>query len=169
MLQQTLLDTPWWVYAIFIYVIYRAIVALRTRIIPVKNLFIFPVIIVMLTGRTLLTMTTLSLVLVINGLIAFVSAFIIGWWLTKIRKIKVDRQQGLLQVQRSWISLIVLLVIFGIHYYVGYMNAVYPEIAQQLFFVHCIFTLNSIIMGIIVGRLAHYLYCYKTQASVSLK
>ena len=30
-LQQTLLDTPWWVYAIFIYVIYRGIRASQTR------------------------------------------------------------------------------------------------------------------------------------------
>ena len=168
-LQQTLLDTPWWVYAIFIYVIYRGIRASQTRVIPLARLFILPLIIVVFASHTLLAMTTLSGDLVINWVLTLIVGFLIGWWLTKIRDIKVDQEKGLLQISGSWISLIVILFIFGSHYYVGYMTAVHPEVVQQTFFAHIIFALNGITMGIVVGRLAHYLYCYKTQASVSLE
>lgn len=168
-LQQTLLDTPWWVYAIFIYVVYRGIRASQTRVMPLARLFILPLIIVVFADHTLLAMTTLSGALVLNWLITLIIGFLIGWWLTKMRDIKADQEKGWLQISGLWISLLVILLIFGSHYYVGYMTAVHPVVVQRTFFAHIIFAINGITMGIIVGRLVHYLYCYKTQTSVLLE
>ena len=165
-LQQNLLDTPWWVYVIFIYVIYRGVRASQTRVISLARLFILPLIIVVFAGHGLLSMTTLTMTLIINWLITFIVGFVIGWWLMKIRGIKVDHKKGLLEVQGSWISLI---VIFCSKYYVGYMSAVHPEVVQYFLFVNFIFALNGITMGIVVGHLAHYVYCFKTQPSISLE
>ena len=60
-----------------------------------------------------------------------VLALFIGWPITKLREIKVDRHHQFIQIESSWINPVIILIIFLLHYVVGCMNAVCANAAHM--------------------------------------
>jgi hypothetical protein len=167
-LQQFLINTPWWVYLIFAYLIYRGIMASQPRVISFSRALLLPVIIFALGAHTLLTITTWNAALLINWSITFIIGVAIGWATTKLGQFRVDRDNGLIEVPGSWFTIIIIFIIFACKYYIGYVTAVSPDIAQQTSSLHIIFAISGITMGLLIGRVIHYIYCYKTYQSEKL-
>jgi hypothetical protein len=167
--QQFLLNTPWWVYLVLALILYRGIRATKTRVVTISKLFILPILLILLSAHTVLTMTTLTSMLALNLLVTILIGFLIGWYTTKMLDIKVDHAKGLMQLQGSWFFLWMLIVIFACKYYQGYVSNARPDLAQSLSYIHIMFAIHGVLMGLLVERLAHYIYCYKTKPTVNLE
>lgn len=167
-LKDTILSTPWWVYLILVYVLYRGIRALKTQVLPFKRVFMLPLILIVLSGYNLTAITTVTFSIIATFIVVLLMSIVLGWFSIKGSEIVVDHRNHLMKMPGSWWFLVILLIIFGCAYYTGYMTAVNPEIIHQPMFLHMTFIIHGFTIGVLVGRLGHSLYCYKTKPTVEL-
>ncbi|MBA3954999.1 hypothetical protein H0X48_06805 [Candidatus Dependentiae bacterium] len=156
---EALKGTPWWVYVLLVYLISRGIDALKTNTVPLYQLFILPIIFFALSLFSLAHMSDCkSLVLWISGLSVGSS---IGWLLQRHTSISIDKKKGLVTLPGNSLMLVLILVIFSIKYFFGYVQAT-NALSQYTCLLANLNTLVSVtITGILVGRVACIYYKYK--------
>jgi hypothetical protein len=167
-LLDTLLQTPWWVYLLLVLVVFRGLKATRPSVFPYKKVFILPVILIYLSVHSLLALAVWTNNLMMNATLMLLVGIATGWLVTQANKIQVDREHGLIKVRGSWFTLILILLIFGVKYYIGYTLGSNPAAASDAHFLHFVFAANGFLIGILVGRVLHYTTCYYRSDSVDL-
>jgi len=168
-IKETILQTPWWVYLILAFVLYRGIRATKTQILKFRHVFVLPLILIFFSASNLFRVQMITVDLIINLIITLLVAGILGWFTVKAADIQVDHRNHLMRVPGSWWLLIILIIIFTCAYYVGYMTSVHPDIVKMPRFMHGIFLINGFTMGLLIGRLARNIYCHQTKPTVDLK
>lgn len=155
-------NTPWWVYALFIYLVMIGIKASNTRVISIKKLFIIPVIFTYLSIHTLITSFDIHVLEVSIWGSAILIGTLFGWAevFRQHRHIKVDKTKHLIQVPGSWMTLILILVIFASKYYFGYELDQDPELIHQNAFEYSMLIVSGICTGLFIGRALCYLNKY---------
>jgi hypothetical protein len=167
-IQQFIIHTPWWVFSVLVLLIYHGIMATQTQIVSISKLFIFPLLLIIISGHTIFTITTLTTTLVGYFIITVLFGSFMGWYMTKTTNIQVDHDNGLMQLQGSGFLLWMLLIIFCSKYYQGYIIATNPDLASHQGLLEIIFAINGICIGLLLGRFVHLVYCYKTKPTVRL-
>lgn len=165
---QTLINTPWWVYALLVYLIIIGIKSSKTQVISLKKLFIIPVLFTVLSIHTLLTSVKTDFFTISCWAIAMIIGIILGWLQIYRYQIKIDKTKQLVQVPGNWTTLIIILLIFASKYYFGYELAVDPQMLTQTWFEVSLLAVTGICAGLFVGRLSCYIYRMQTQPSVDL-
>ncbi len=150
---QAAANTPWWVYALLIYLIIVGIKASKTRVVSLKKLFIIPAFFVYMSIHTLLNSVTIDIfsLSIWSGSILF--GTLIGWMQITNTKVKVDRKKNLVEIEGTWTTLIYILIIFTTKYFFGYELAVDPELARQTTFEFALLATSGICTGLFVGKL----------------
>ena len=138
-IQQTLLNTPWWVYLLFAYVVFVGIKAKQGGVVPFRRLLIMPIVLTFLSFHTLLTMTIWRGSLIL----AFIFALAAGvFWTCQLvcrKKIKVDKKKYLLDLPGSYFTLILVFLIFAVKYYIGMRMGMNPQVATHISFQYFVF------------------------------
>ncbi len=153
-------NTPWWVYVIFIFIIKRGISASETRVIPVRKLFILPLIFFLMSVHTLVVIKNPTILDLMYLFISFVIASCFGFVLTNKLKIIADRANALIQIEGSWVTLILILLLFSTKYFLGYSMEAHPDWIHFGAFRALLFSVSGIGSGLFLGRLACYLRRY---------
>lgn len=138
--------TPTWVYAIFAYLFYVGIKATKARTVSVYKILIVPTV-----------MTSWSIVKILGApssflffLLFFPVGILIGDFLLPMKVENVDRSSRVVTLPGSWTTLILLMIIFSIKYFFGFMHATNPGFIENYHFLEkSIFSLWS---GIFWGR-----------------
>jgi hypothetical protein len=164
----TLTGTPWWVYALFFYLMFIGFRASQTRVVSLKKLCILPLILTYFSLHTLITVVKVDFYSVITLLIAGLVGVAIGWHYVNRFKIKVDKQKYLFEIPGTWSTLIVILLIFVTKYYFGYEMAVNPALVNHAGFEFALLSVSGVFTGWFVGKLVAYLYKLRTGVSVEL-
>lgn len=149
---EALKGTPWWVYAIFVYLISRGIDALKTRTTPLYQLFILPLVLFAWSVFSLISNGGCqSLLLWSTGIIL---AYGVGWLLQSRKSIGIDKNNAMITLPGSSLVLILVLVIFSVKYFFGYVQATdaFPEYTCLLSNLNAF--ISSAITGIFMGRVA---------------
>lgn len=167
-IQQIIIGTPWWVYALFIYLIWIGIIASKTRVVSLKKLFIVPIIFGFISIHTLVTSFQMSALTITTWSGAIVLGTLLGWIQIHRYTLKIDKIHHLVQVPGTWSTLIFILIIFATKYYFGYELAVDPKLAEQSLFEFSMLAISGVFTGLFIGRLICYLYRFKTNPSVDL-
>lgn len=151
MLIAILSQTPWWVFILFAYVLFIGIKALSTRTLPASKLAVAPAIFAVwgvfalsgMLGPNMEGWLTFCISLIVGGLA--------GWGLAKIgRAQRLPDQQ--IELQGSPITLILVLLIFGSKYALGYWQAVDPGAAGTPAFLFADAGVTGVVIGMFVGR-----------------
>lgn len=155
---QTITHTPWWVFAVFFYVLKVGISATRPRIVRIKKLFLLPAVLLALSLNSLLT--SFSLTIMTGSIYAMTLAFgmIGGWMFVRKLDLSFDHTRRLVKVPGSFLTLFLILTIFFTKYYLGYTSATHPEKLLQARFVVFQICLSGISAGLLLGRLVCYLF-----------
>ncbi len=159
---EALIHTPLWVYILFIYLIIKGISASKPQVTPLKVLFYMPIIFLVLSIETLVTLPNLNLTNVINWFLGLIIGGVLGWLQISRAKIKVDKKKKLVHSGGSWTVLIIILIIFVTKYYFNYTLALNPEVINNTLFIFSMLTVSGICSGAFIGRLAKYLHYFKT-------
>src|SRR3989338_1808009 len=93
---QTLVQTPWWVYVILIYVLWIGVKALKPRVVSLKRLVIVPIVFLILSFHSLCQVGLHPLNL-ISYLIALIIGAGVGFWLVSRMTLSVDSKHGLIK------------------------------------------------------------------------
>ncbi|MDN3505833.1 MAG: hypothetical protein P0S96_01220 [Simkaniaceae bacterium] len=143
-------STPWWVYLLFFYVLYIGIRALKPRTFSVNKLFIVPLIVLALTIWNLIDKFESFKDLLIWALFIPIG-FAAGWGIVQSFKIRGDHKKLLIRMPGSPFILVLLLFVFVIRYFFGYMKATTPDIGPVLHSLDLAF--SGIFLGLFIGRL----------------
>lgn len=165
---QFIINTPWWVYLLLAYLIFIGIKASNTRIVSIKKLLIAPVIFTVLSLETLLTAFKITPLSVGTWIAAIIIGIGLGWLQIIRHKLIVDKPHLLIKVPGSWLTLILVLIIFVSKYYFGYQIAVDPQLETQTGFEISMLGVSGVCTGLFIGRVIAYFYRLNTEPSTNL-
>lgn len=167
-LYQIVINTPWWVYLLAMYLIKIGINATKTRMVSLKKLFLMPLIFILMSVHTLIEYFTMnSFAISVLGF-AMGIGILLGWLQVFRYSLKVDRQRALIQIPGTWSTLGVIVIIFTAKYYFGYKLALDPTLAKEMNFAISLLGVSGVCTGLFLGRLGCYLYRFKTLPSTML-
>lgn len=147
---------PLWVYLVFFFIVKVGIQASQTRIVPLKKLYIMPAFFIAMAVHNLLIQPSLDVVLLLGWTGATLVGLLIGWKLAMGLDLKLDRANYMVEVPGSWSTLVLMLMIFGSKFFIGYETAANRELAHQTSFQVLVFAISGLCTGIMVGRVIGY-------------
>lgn len=159
---EVIAETPWWFYLLFIYLLNIARLLSRTRIMPIKNLIIFPAIFFALSLIGIFFMIKLN---VQNILIYFEMLLLgsfLGWLHFRLQKIKALKNEAKLVIPGSWTLAVIVIILFATRFYFRYeLLQINPDILRQPEYASYFMLFYGLITGLFLGRLAFAIHCYK--------
>lgn len=152
--------TPWWVYALFAFLIYTGIKARIPSTMPVKKLFIFPAIFIIWSICSLFSKVVDSHIQKILIWVALgVVGYFIGLRIIKSANVQVDRINSRITIPGSgWMMLVVLMGIFFVKYYFGYSYSTNP--AAKIYLLPIDLGFSGLVTGVFWGRAYGYFKKY---------
>lgn len=143
-------------------ILFAVIPSFKDRVIPVKKLLITPAIFSFLLYQSITEsfyIDTVAIIFLTAGLIVGVVTGII---LRSRTPVKADKQLQLIWLPGTYLNLVMFMLIFSVHFVIGYMQSVHPEmfasdnINEQclLFFLACF---SSTSIG--ASSCLYYKYC----------
>ena len=155
---QALTHTPWWVYVLFFYLLKVGVDATKSNTVSLKKLFVLPSAFFLISLNTLInsvqptvanfSIYTLALGVGVSG----------GWILVKNMALQFDKNKELIRLSGSWATLLLILTIFTAKYYFGYSLAIDPSLSEDTLFELSMLAVSGVCTGMLIGRLACYLY-----------
>lgn len=153
MLQQILIHTPTYVWAILAVLVYRGVIASADREMAFSRMFIIPAIML------LLTLQDLSAKFGLGGLTvaAWTAGALAGAalaWLARGARVAPGATPGRVLVRGSWIPLALMMAIFLIKYATAVLLAMNSQARHDSLLVALVCALFGLLNGIFFGRLA---------------
>lgn len=111
---------------------FMIIPSLSTRSMPIKRLILTPAVFMYLFYQTLTASFALSPVVIIYTLAGIAAGLTAGALLRCQTQIIADKHNQLITLPGSYLSLVTFTLIFAVHYWVGYHEAVYPHYFQMI-------------------------------------
>ncbi len=167
-MEAVLSGTPWWVWVLFVYIIMIGLKAKKARVVPLYKLLIVPILFVSLTLHTL-TEVPLSGVNITGFIVPTLLGLGLGFWQIWRLHLKVDKKRKLLHIPGSWVTLILVLIIFSSKYYFEYSETMNPLIVEEVGFVLSMLAISGLCTGIFIGRVICYLYRFRTMMHEELE
>src|SRR3989338_6147796 len=152
-----LINTPWWVYLILVYLFFICFKAVKTRTLALRMLFILPIIFIVLAFHTLIAEIGISIFSLITTGVFLILGAALGFYQIYRLSIKTDKTHLLIQVPGSWSTLIIVLIIFISKYYFSYEIASNPASLKNVHFIFMMLAISGICTGLFIGRLLRYL------------
>ncbi len=159
------LQTPWWAYVLFVYLIIVGVKASKTTIVSARKLFILPIIFTVMSIHTVFTSFQIDATIIFIWIGSIIIESLIGWVLVQHQKIQIDKTHLLIQLPGTWLTLILVLVIFAAKYYFGYELSVDPQLIKQTAFEFSMLFISGACTGLFIGRVcfySHQLYALKS-------
>lgn len=163
------LQTPWWVYVLFFYLVTVGIKALKTNVVSIKKLLILPILFSAMSVHTVVTSFQLEFTVVSAWIGSIVIGIWIGWMLVRKQTLTVDKKHLLLKLPGTWVTLIIIMIIFVSKYYFGYALSVDPQLIHQTGFEFSMLFISGACTGLFIGRVLFYAYQLKVRESTDLK
>ena len=150
-------NTPLYVYFLLIYLVVVGFRASKNRIVSLNRTIIVAAIISYLAISNIVKVQlSSSLYILLSGVI--VSCCALGWFLSKNKNILVDKKRKLLALPGSWLTMVVVLLIFFSKYYLGYHNYSDPSYMLSLEAKLITIYVSGFSFGLIFGRFINYIY-----------
>ena len=160
--------TPLWVWPLFAFLLYRGIKALKTRVVPLKKIFILPAVFISLGLYRLMSSSGTIPLQNLWWLFAFTAGILLGFLLFKRSKIQADKKKYLIKLPGTTSTLIMVLAIFSIKYCFGCISALNPTLAKNIMFLHLKLVTSGIISGLTLGRSLLYFTKHKNSKHTDL-
>jgi hypothetical protein len=147
-LLEILEETPWWIYALFAYLLVTGYLSSKPRRISFSRILVLPAILVGWSLHHLLRHPDLPAM----GLWAlFIAVGIpLGWHLVRSWRVQGDQGHCTIHLPGSWTPLSLSLIFFAIKYFSGYFHATHTSIPWALQATDA--SLSGFISGILIGR-----------------
>lgn len=155
---QALKGTPLWVYLLFVFLIWLGVKSIKTRVLSIYRLAILPTFITFMGIQTARSAFSISFLPVFAFVLALILGGALGMREMGKKMLRVDQKRHLVEVPGTWMTLILILVIFSAKYYFGYALARDPTRAEDTTFELSLLSVTGLCVGLLVGRFVIYLY-----------
>jgi hypothetical protein len=146
------LNTPSWVWVIFIYLVYVGLKATKDRVIYLPKMLIVPIVLILLQSETLLSCS-------LSYLTFFSVGFVVGFFFLSRAPLEFLQNTKSVKVPGSYASLLIFLAFFLVKYSFGYLQATNPALATEYMLFEVATT--ALFSGYFLGRAACCLYRFK--------
>ena len=143
MLQQIIAHTPTWVWVVLALFLYRGVVALQDREVPLKKVILLPLLMLFLSLHGLIGLVHSNPLALAVAALAMLAGIALAW-VSTARSVTV-RPHGLL-LRGSIAPLLMMIGIFTVKYGVAVTQATHPEALQAM--------LPALVLGLIYGMFA---------------
>jgi hypothetical protein len=157
---QILTHTPWWVYALFVFLVSRGIRACRPADVTLYQLALVPA---LLTGWGLTDLARRygsAPAAFAPWLLALAVGIVAGAAILRAVPIRDDRARGIIHRPADFTVLPLILLAFGIKYTFAVMAAISPELLQETGFRLADVAISGFFAGIFTGKFARYMKVY---------
>lgn len=153
------INTPWYVYLILSYLLFIGIKSMKDNVVSIYKFAIIPIIFIWLSIDTFTNKTHLSGEHWLAFIIGITLGAIFSWVTFKSTIAGADAKKKLIKLRGNYSTLVLLMVIFCIKYYVAYEMALiaHPSTTHLIGLI----LLSSIFTGTFVGRLLLALHALK--------
>jgi len=156
--------TPLYVWAILGFLVYRGVLASRTRELSLRKLCMIPLVMLALSLSGVAGSFGMHGIAPYAWATGMLAGTALAWTLGNPRSITAFPERGTVQRVGSWLPLILMLAIFCMKYAVAVTLAVAPAQAHAAGFVLTVCSLYGVFSGIFLGGLLRTLQVYR-QAS----
>lgn len=163
------IQTPWWVYLVFIYLIQVGIRSSKGGTVSMTKLAILPILFIVMSIHTLIASFQLSGIVISVWLCSIILGVWIGWQLVCRQKIQVDKTHWLIKLPGTWLTLILVMIIFISKYYFGYQLSADPRLMHQHGFEFSMLAVSGLCTGMFAGRVLLYFRKLYAEPSTDLK
>ena len=153
MLQQILVKTPVYVWAILAFLLYRGLLAARDRDITVTRMLVIPLLMLVLALQAIAMkfgMASLGMAAWTAGL----AAMVLQRRSFGLDKVTLGSSANALRVRGSWMPLAMMMLVFLIKYALAVTLAIRPQVAEDAVFAASVCGLLGLCNGYFVGQLA---------------
>jgi len=151
--------TPWYVYGIFAYLMFIGIKSTKSYTVPALMIYILPIAMTIWIVAGLPTYQG-SAAMSPYFCVGVVVGMLIGYILLSQRA-TVNREMRTVTFEGSWVVLPLLMSVFVVKYFFGYMHATNSQFIVNYPWVE--FAVSGCIAGIFVGRLLHIFFKFSSQ------
>lgn len=162
-----IINTPLWVWPLFIVLIALGYSCTKTRIVKKRTLYIMPTVYLALSIRFIYN-TDPGFEVILGSLASGILGVFIGMHFSKRMNIQADHENALIQLPGEWITLNLIIVYFSIRYFYGYKLAVDPQLLVNTTFMLSFVSLFGCFSGFFIGRTIQFHKKYKTILSQAL-
>ena len=152
--------TPYWVWALFAYIIIRGVQATKARAVPLYALVIMPVVFITWSLYSLCKKYGMASIPLGLWVIFAAAGMIIGYNMMKRLTLSIDTKTKSIYLPGSWTPLLLSLVFFGIKYFLGVTYALDPAASAKALFYSLDSIVSGAVSGLSVGRLTNTLKTY---------
>lgn len=153
--------TPFWVWGVLLLVLFLGLQRTQDRTVSLPRLLFFPVVLGLYAMSGLASATIEMLPAVIVGAVAGG----VGGWLLEPQGATRRLPDGRIFVRGEWISLIQVLVIFGVRYTTGVIAATAPALAVDPSYRMVTLSVTAALTGLLLGRTVARLRAYANTPS----
>lgn len=157
---QSVANTPWWFFAFCIYLFYVAYYATKGHIIPLKMLYLLPIVFIALFVISMFTMTiTLANTGIWIGMLCL--GMLLGWLQFRFLKVKAIKNENSLYIPGTWSAFIFIFIFLVSQYSPSYrltFNISQFMHGEYTIYLLCLYGIG---LGITLGRLIYSLRCVK--------
>jgi hypothetical protein len=152
-------NTSWWVFFLYLYFIYAGYAALHSRYIPYKSLRGVSIIFLITTVSCLfiakqITLTTLGL-----WSAALAVGIILGWTQFWLMRIKADKKNGSLKIPGNWLILPFVFAAMYAQYRYNLMNMINLDFLRSQQFFKWLPPLYGLLAGLFIGKAIYSKRC----------
>jgi hypothetical protein len=153
MLQQILIHTPVYVWAILAVLVWRGTAALREREMTVRSLFIVPLVMLALSLQDVMVKFGSNALPLAVWAGAAIGSALLAWKFGRSRTAP-GTTSGSVIVRGSWVPLAMMMAVFFTKYAASVLLAVLPHARQDVLFATAVCALFGVFNGCFLGRLA---------------
>ncbi len=164
-LQQFLVQTPIWAWAILGWLVFRGIKARHPGTTTLTKMATIPVIFTVWGLYDLVTTYGVTLESASLWLLGIIAGSAVGWWIASRFDIVADRAAGILHRPADKTLLPLLLATFAIKYSFGAAAAISPHLIAEGNFRIADLTLCGLFTGIFVGKFLRYAWVWRHPAT----
>jgi len=166
MLQQIIIHTPIWVWAILAFLLYRGLLASRDRELGLKSIFVIPLVMLLLSLQGIAATFGFNLASTASWLASLLLGGAIAWRLVNERDVKILPQRAGVFYRGSWGPMLLMMAIFLIKYCVNVMLSIHAAWRGDTGFIALVCLAYGLFNGLFLGKMLRVLLMYKQQAAV---
>ncbi|MBI2809623.1 MAG: hypothetical protein HYX67_02165 [Candidatus Melainabacteria bacterium] len=149
---------PWWVYALFAYLVSIGIQSIQPRTLPIKRLILMPVLFVVWSIYSLYGTFSMFPSLAFYWVALLALGAYLGFKEVRSWHFHSDHQKRTLTIPGNYSTLILILLIFVLKFFWGYLYATRTEISYWIYLSDTL--TSALVTGFFVGRAAVFLKRY---------
>ena len=143
--------TPVWVFPLIVVVLWLGSINLRERNVPPRSMFVFPVVMLVLSIGNSIGTSAGPLTALADWLFSAAIGAVIGWHLTQ-RPRAIEPKSGQIIVPGSVIPLLVCIALITLRYAFGYLYGRYPELRADQNYALVLIAGGALLGGVMLGR-----------------